>query len=652
MTREALLVVGGILLLVGGVACGDDKKAARATPAAGQSGGASDAAAGQGGYVGDVTVEGGSGGLTVAGAGDGGRSAEGGGVGTSGSPSCTSFSDCDDQNPCTDDVCADDGTCTNSNNAGTCDDANECTDDDVCKDGACTGTPNAIACDDLSSCTSDDECGAGACNGSKDLVLCPSCAVSGNILQNCDFADGGTHWVDGFTDSRGRQWVDNQRLWIDIEESGVEAEDVQPRVEGLTLRQGMLYRLRLVAGASVDRTVSARVVQSVGPHRAYATLGLQLSAQMKPFSAEWRMTAPTDQSALLELALGGEEGNPSRVYVDDVALEEVPCRDDKECDDANDCTLDTCDNLAGTCSWNNTGAACSDDANDCTNDVCVAGKCEHEALGGDGVCSSDGDPCTVDACSNGLCQHAFDAGVCACTLDGQCDDGNPCTDDKCNAGVCEYAENSASCDDGNACTSKDVCSGGLCAGVSSTDSCDDGDECTVADACAGGFCRPGTNVCLDCSAAPNVLFNCDFAAGELRWLRGFFGTATGSQRVDRGMLVVEIESGGADPSQVAPRQEGLLLRQGTTYVVSLNARASVARKLEVAIVHSNGGHRAYFPPHTFSLTTELAGYTFELPMNDAPPEELSQLELRLGGPEDNATRNTVWIDNVSLSPKP
>lgn len=570
-------------------------------------------------------------------------------VGTGGAAGCETDEDCDDQNPCTDDACID-SACSFSNGTGTCDDDNECTDDDACKDGACVGTPNTIVCDDSSSCTSDDKCGEGACNGTKDLVTCPTCAVPGNIIQNCDFADGATHWVDGFTDSRGRQWVDNQRLVVDIQESGVEAEDVQPRVEGLTLRHGMMYRLRLVAGASVVRTVSARVVQSASPHGAYASLKLALEPQMKAFSAEWRMTAATDESAMLELALGGLEGNPSRVYVDDVALEELPCSADDECDDGNDCTQDACD--LGTCSWANTGAACTDDSNECTKDVCVAGACAHQPLDADAACASDGDACTLDACSSGGCQHGFDTGVCACSQDQHCDDGNPCTDDKCNAGACEYTENAATCDDGVACTQNDVCSGGICAGVNATEACDDGDVCTVDDTCGGGFCEAGRYVCLDCSASANLLKNCDYSAGETAWLRGFFGSAIGTQRVEHGMLVVEIQSGGADANQVMPRQEGLTLMQGTTYVVSFNAKASRARKLDVAITRSRGDLLAYAPSKTFELGEQLGAYSFEFRTDGAPPAELARLELRLGGPEDNASPNVVWIDNVSVSPKP
>ena len=46
---------------------------------------------------------------------------------------------------------------------------------------------------------------------------------------------------------------------------------------------------------------------------------------------------------------------------------------------------------------------------------------------------------------------------------------------------CQYANNAASCDDGDACTSDDLCSGGACASGAALD-CDDENPCT-ADSC-------------------------------------------------------------------------------------------------------------------------------------------------------------------------
>lgn len=69
----------------------------------------------------------------------------------------------------------------------------------------------------------------------------------------------------------------------------------------------------------------------------------------------------------------------------------------------------------------------------------------------------DGNSSDSDCCFSN-CQLAA-AGI-ACTSDG-----NVCTDDVCDGnGSCEHNGNTASCNDGSACTQNDQCSGGACAG--------------------------------------------------------------------------------------------------------------------------------------------------------------------------------------------
>lgn len=56
-----------------------------------------------------------------------------------------------------------------------------------------------------------------------------------------------------------------------------------------------------------------------------------------------------------------------------------------------------------------------------------------------------------------------------CSTDGDCDDKNPCTDNYCTAKKCTSFDNSATCNDGDACTSNDQCKGGKCSGKYSCD---------------------------------------------------------------------------------------------------------------------------------------------------------------------------------------
>jgi hypothetical protein len=178
------------------------------------------------------------------------------GGGDDGDVACQTFADCDDGNPCTDDICAE-GSCTVVNNAAACNDGLFCNGADTCAGGSCsahTGDPCAsgsecadgcdeagddcfadegTACtDDGNGCT-DSVCdGAGACVAVNNTAACNDglfcngadtcaggscsahagdpCASGGECADGCDeagddcFADEGMACTDdgnGCTDN-------------------------------------------------------------------------------------------------------------------------------------------------------------------------------------------------------------------------------------------------------------------------------------------------------------------------------------------------------------------------------------------------------------------------------------------------------------------
>ncbi|MCB9723046.1 MAG: hypothetical protein H6748_03255 [Spirochaetaceae bacterium] len=166
------------------------------------------------------------------------------------------------------------------------------------------------------------------------------------------------------------------------------------------------------------------------------------------------------------------------------------------CDDANDCTADSC-LPAGGCSFAPVldGAPC-DDADVCTPaSSCASGVC----VGSGSIDCDDANGCTDDGCDPQLgCRSTPNTAPCddgdACTTGDvcalgscvgaprDCSDGNPCTNDLCDPGLgCQNPPNAVLCDDGDPCTSGDVCSAGACLAGAPAD-CDDGDACT-ADSC-------------------------------------------------------------------------------------------------------------------------------------------------------------------------
>ncbi len=81
---------------------------------------------------------------------------------------CTTNTECDDDNVCTDDTCdVGSGVCSHTNNAASCDDVNLCTTSDACSGGECTGTP--VSCTGGESCNPD----SGQCVTGEVLVRQP-----------------------------------------------------------------------------------------------------------------------------------------------------------------------------------------------------------------------------------------------------------------------------------------------------------------------------------------------------------------------------------------------------------------------------------------------------------------------------------------------
>ena len=420
---------------------------------------------------------------------------------------------CNDGNPCTDDLCDVVQGCVHVDNAVACDDGNACTTDDTCADGLCGGGV-ATVCDDLNPCTDD------SCNPAS------GCLFDTNSLP-CDDADACTTdemCIDG-TCQNGKP--------VDCDDGNLCTTDACDPDGGC-----------------------GHLPNSVPCDDGNAcTDGDQCS----------------DGSCQAGEAASCDDGN---YCTDDDCDPEVGClHGDNElpCDDNNACTMeDLC--VAGECVGE--GSLDCDDDNPCTNDVCLPlDGCQHENSEGscsdgdgctvddhclDGACVSGGpldcddqDICTDDLCNAGLCEHPPAEGSCddqnLCTVDDtcvdglcvggllDCDDGDVCTADACNpASGCTHSPNSNPCNDEDVCTTGDTCADGACAGtdaldcddanICTSDTCDpatgcvhafnaepcnDSNACTGADLCFGGLCI-GTelvicdddNSCTDDSCAP------------------------------------------------------------------------------------------------------------------------------------------------------
>jgi len=409
---------------------------------------------------------------------------------------CTDTSDCNgtvivcnDNNVCTNDSCAKDAGCVHLSNAGTCTDDDPCTLDGSCKDGGCK-SGGKTDCDDANPCTADsciegfgcvhspkndggcvadtDPCTDDVCKGGNCVAI-PSVAV-------CKI--GGTCIAAGGTASGNPCMICSPQLdsknWTVLDGSPCDDGDKCTTFD--TCSQG---------------TCKGTPAKCVDNNQCTAdscdsTNGCTFKAESKPCD-------DSDKCTKKDFCVAGKCAGTA-----------IPAAD---CDDSNDCTIDSCAPSYG-CTNKPAPLKC-DDGDKCTKgDHCVASKC----VAGQLVCPcefdkdcDDKNPCTADSCvlGQGCSNPPLKAGA-------SCNDGDKCTtNDVCGAATCQGK--AIDCDDKNTCT-KDACVAELgCTHISlHANKCDDGDKCTSGDLCLSGKCG-GTpkscddgNACTDDSCDPST----------------------------------------------------------------------------------------------------------------------------------------------------
>ncbi|HEV8200541.1 MAG TPA: hypothetical protein VGS03_11010 [Candidatus Polarisedimenticolia bacterium] len=352
---------------------------------------------------------------------------------------------CEDNNPCTDDLCPQGGfSCTHVAKA----DGSPCLDCRTCQGGVCGDTP--VSCDDANPCTADS---------------CDPAAGCLHVPLTCD--DGNSCTADLCTAPEGCQ---HQPLPGQVCDDGFACT----RLDRCVASQGGVMVCAGILPGCDDGNPCTTDTAVVGEDLC----SCQHAPVVDPCCTDGAPVSCDDHNACTVDACDGTTGE---------------CRHDPlVCDDANACTEDVCEPAAGCVSRSAPldGHAC-DDLNSCTrNDVCAAGVCGGTVLA-DGEACDDANVCTTqDQCYAGLCVgFGVESGT-------PCDDGNSCT----MGDQCVYPENGdpachgvagaigAPCDDRNACTTGDQCvappAGSeepVCAGPG-TLSCDDGNHCT-SDSC-------------------------------------------------------------------------------------------------------------------------------------------------------------------------
>lgn len=369
---------------------------------------------------------------------------------------------CDDGNPCTKDTCIDGpkGGCVHQNNyTDPCDDGNACTVNDYCNGDplVCAGVPRV--CNDRNPCTVDScdpdtgcvftPIDGGACNptGGADACHVNYRCVQGECVGEPRDCDGGhvckIYWCDPARGCQSRsnfgECDDGNACTVgETCNSEGECKVPDPNLD--------IYKLDCDDGNPCTHDRCDPLVGCIHTN----------------------ISGPC------------HDNDPCSVDGSGYCRAGQCITETRDCDDGNPCTIDSC-NPEGGCFRTIHHGSCEDGDLCTVNESCVDGLC----VGGVDRDCDDDNLCTIDSCDPryGCIYAPSGAKTCddksACTIndrcDGQicfgdpilCEDNNICTDNTCDPAVgCQFIPNDLPCDDNNVCTYDDQCSEGQCRGIS------------------------------------------------------------------------------------------------------------------------------------------------------------------------------------------
>jgi hypothetical protein len=419
---------------------------------------------------------------------------------------------CNDNLPCTDDLC-DAKKCSAGPNNTTvcgqcvfpqktdgdpCDDGNKCSSGDACNVGKCNGVPTD--CDDKNACTND------SCLPNSGCLHSP---VAGNAF--CDDGDNCTT-VDKCI---GTSCKGTTKDCTDTDPCTSDACDpLQPAATNCT-------HLKFDGPCNDGDTCTSNDVCTGG--------------KCSGTKADCNDGNPCTNDLCDSIKGCQHLQLPGGTDCDDG----LACTKNDKCDAGKCGSVLPADNQCNTC---NSNADCAkyNDQDFCNGTI----KCIDSYKGK--VC--DTDPATVvkcdatkdNSCTKNTCNP--DNGVCAivkfnagtfCTgdkcldnaqCDGignckgitkNCDDKNDCTTDSCDSTIgCKHVNlaDATKCDDGSKCTPNDSCKGGQCVGDQNTCGCttnndctgfDDGNLCNGVLTCQQNFCKPDAATIIVCAKNAN-----------------------------------------------------------------------------------------------------------------------------------------------------
>jgi len=388
------------------------------------------------------------------------------------------------------------GVCSNPAKAdgATCSDANSCTQSDTCQSGTCIGA-NPVTC------VASDACHlAGTCDTSTGACSNPAKA-DGSSCADATVCNGAETCSAGTCVAGTAPAIDDGNPCTADSCHAVTGVAHMPVAAGTACADADLCNGAETCNATGTCVAGTAVVCSASDQCHVAgTCNASTGACTNPAKADGSScsdanactqsdtcqagacvgASPVVCAAMDACHIVGTCDASTGVCSNPAKADGTSCADATVCNGAETCSSGSC--VAG-------GPPVVDDANPCTADACdpVAGVTHTPVAVG--TSCSNGDACDgAETCdSTGLCAAGTPVSCIAsdqCHLVGTC---NPAT------GACSNPTkpDGSSCSDGNGCTTSDACQAGACVAGNPV-------ACAASDSCHGaGVCDPTTGACSD-----------------------------------------------------------------------------------------------------------------------------------------------------------
>jgi hypothetical protein len=329
-----------------------------------------------------------------------------------------------------------------------CDDTVDCT-VDVCVRGVCTHTPRDTFC-------TSDGCVVGVCNattGCTPIIHDELCPLIECMMAHCQVEDGECNYTPdpicgsdvGCDTAFGKMVDGTSTCFLDIDEIknnrwGWTNGPLEIGHHTLLLYRGAaqcdITKGQLVGYVDVVYNGTTAIITIIGYpgvffDAAHAYVGQTILPQ-KCHNGKCEYIVSPGQFPQVHSFLSNVTtdtfiftGVQSPIYVvvhvDACGSTFGPCPPNA-CSDENECTMDLCDQLTGSCSHTSDGC---DAVSHCCGETCVP------------TTHIGDDDCVDSACFDRWCDPMSDTCIsapipgCACKTSGDCDDGTLCTTDQC-----------------------------------------------------------------------------------------------------------------------------------------------------------------------------------------------------------------------------